>query len=56
MKGTWVDWVALYVFMFGVWPLANPSHHGDSLMSLLDLALHAGAAIVLLARWKMVRR
>ena len=56
MRSQWVDWVALYVFMFGVWPLADPHHNADSLMSLVDLALHIGAAIVLLARWKMVRR
>jgi hypothetical protein len=56
MKSPWIDWVALYLALFGVWPLADPGHHPDSLMAVADLALHIGAAWVLIARWKVVRR
>ena len=52
----WIDWTALWVCVFGLWPLADPGHHADSFLSVLDIALHIAATIVLLCRWKVVRR
>lgn len=51
-----LDSIALWVLAFGVWPFADPGHGGDSLLSVLDIALHAAAAVVLISRWKVVRR
>lgn len=47
-----IDWIALWIFAFGIWPLADPGHHGDTALSLLDLALHAAALGMLISRWK----
>jgi hypothetical protein len=47
------DWVAVYLVLFGLWPLADPGHHADSLLSVADLLIHLIAAIVLLSRWKV---
>jgi hypothetical protein len=41
-----VKWVALWLAVFGVWPLDNPGHNGDSLMSIADIALHVVAFAV----------
>lgn len=48
-----VDWIALWVLVMGVWPLADPGHHADTLWSVADLALHVAAAAVLISRWKV---
>lgn len=55
-RATLVDWVALWVALCGVWPLADPGHHADSLLSVVDIATHVAAAAVLMARWTLVRR
>jgi hypothetical protein len=52
----WIDWLALWVLLFGIYPLAHPDHHDGSLMAWLDIALHIGAATVLMSRWKIARR
>lgn len=54
MHAKLVDWIALWVFVVGVWPLADPGHGGDSLLSLIDIALHVAALLVLVARWRVV--
>jgi len=53
---TAVDWIAIWLFTFGVWPLADPGHSGDTLLSVLDIAIHIAAAVTLCMRWKLVRR
>lgn len=45
--------LAIWLMLFGVWPLADPGHHADSPASTLDLALHALAALFLAHRWLM---
>lgn len=52
----WIDWIALWVFVMGVWPLADPGHHADSVLSVLDLLVHLAGAGVLAGRWKVVRQ
>jgi hypothetical protein len=46
-----MDLLALWLFVFGVWPLADPGHWPLSLLVLLDWALHIGGAWYLLSRW-----
>ena len=44
--------VAGWLVLFGVWPLADPKHTGDTPASMLDLALHiAGVAFFVLRAW-----
>lgn len=56
MRFTPFDYALLWVFTFGVWPLADPGHHADSLLSMADIVLHLAALITFCVRWKMVRR
>jgi hypothetical protein len=56
MKATWVDWLALWVAVAGFYPLVDAGHHGGSLLSLLDIALHLGASVLLMSRWTVARR
>jgi len=56
MRSPWVDVALLWVCMFGVWPLAHPEHSLDSMLGAFDMALHLAAWIVLMGRWKVVRR
>jgi len=51
-----IDWIALWVLTMGVWPLTDPGHSADTPLSVLDIALHVAAAVVLLSRWTLVRR
>lgn len=51
-----VDLLAIWVFLFGVYPLADPGHGADTMLSVLDILLHIGAAILLISRWRLVRR
>lgn len=50
------DRIAIWVLLVGLWPFADPGHHADSALSMLDISLHLTAAVVLLNRWKVVRR
>jgi hypothetical protein len=45
------DWVLLFVFLFGVWPFANPDHHGDAILSRVDIIVHVVALFLLVDRW-----
>lgn len=52
-----LDWFALWLAMFGVWPFADPGHHAsESGLATLDVAFHVAASAFLIARWKPVRR
>jgi hypothetical protein len=55
-QSTSLDLLALWVATFGVWPLADPGHAADTWLSVFDIALHVTACVVLIARWKLVRR
>ena len=52
-KASPIDWIALWVFIAGVWPVADPGHSADSLLSMLDLALHGAALLLLISRWEL---
>lgn len=47
------DLFALWLFTFGMWPLADPGHWPLSLLVVLDWTLHIGGACFLLSRWTL---
>lgn len=49
-----IDWIALWVLVMGVWPFADPGHGADSVLSVVDLALHVVALLVLASRWRLI--
>lgn len=51
-----LDWLLVWVALMGLYPLADPGHHGSGPLVMLDLALHLAAMIALLTRWKVARR
>lgn len=55
-KATVTDWLALWFFLVGFWPFMDPGHSGHSFTSKLDLLTHLAAAIILVFRWRIVRR
>lgn len=46
---------AIWLAVFGTWPLDDPGHAGDTPASLLDLALHA-LAVVFIIHWLATRQ
>lgn len=52
----WVDWLAIWLLMVGIWPLADPGHSEVTFLSLLDGLVHGIGAMILISRWKIVRR
>lgn len=56
MKRWLVDLALVWLFLFGVWPFADPGHDATTLLSALDLMLHLLAAVWLWRRWRIVRR
>jgi hypothetical protein len=53
-----IDWIASCLVLGGLWPLADPGHDGSGglFLTSLDIAAHAVGMIILLVRWKIVRR
>lgn len=45
--------VAIWLTVFGIWPIAHPSHTDGSPMAMADLLLHALGAIYLGVRWAL---
>lgn len=52
----WVDPPALWLALFGVWPIADPGHSGSTIWSAFDIGLHVVGAAVFLFRWRLERR
>lgn len=50
------DALLLWVALMGLYPLADPGHHGSSPLVAVDLALHMAAVVALAARWTVARR
>jgi len=51
-----VDFIILWLAMYGVWPIAHPNHEMTSILSILDIAIHIAAITALVLRWRIVRR
>jgi hypothetical protein len=51
-----VDVLLLWLFVAGIWPMADPAHNFDTLAGALDLIVHFGAWLGLMSRWKVERR
>lgn len=56
MEDKAIDIGAVWLLLMGVYPFADPGHSADTILSALDLGIHLGAALLLLRRWKLVRR
>jgi hypothetical protein len=56
VRSWWPDVVLVWVWMFGVWPIAEPDHNFGTAWGVLDIVLHFAALVALVARWKIVRR
>lgn len=39
-------YLAWWIFLFGVYPLAEPPHHGTSALTILDFVLHFVAGVI----------
>lgn len=50
-----LDVALLWLALFGIWP-ADPPHNFDTLAGTVDLVVHLGAWMWLVARWKVERR
>jgi hypothetical protein len=50
---SWLDGALLWVLCFGVWPLADPGHSGDTALSAIDLMLHFFTLVWLSCRWRL---
>ena len=49
-----MTYLAVWVALFGLWPLADPGHHpGDGPIVWADLALHAAAIFWLAWRYRI---
>ena len=46
---------AIWLMLFGVWPLADPGHADGTPAAVLDLALHALSAGFIVHYWLTVR-
>jgi uncharacterized membrane protein HdeD (DUF308 family) len=48
--------VSIWMVLFGIWPLAHPTHDATTLASVLDIAAHVLGGALLAVRWTVVRR
>lgn len=55
-QSLWVDLLLIWIALVGLWPFVDPGHDGESLLSLVDIAIHGGALAALARRWKLVRQ
>ena len=50
-----IDLVAVWLWLFGVWPLADPGHDLSSPGGALDIGIHVVGFGTLYLRWDIVR-
>lgn len=51
-----IDLLAIWLLLFGVWPLADPGHWPLTPLTIIDLAAHLAGASEIVSRWALVRR
>jgi hypothetical protein len=51
-----IDVVAVWLLLFGVWPLFDPGHDMSTIGGAVDVLVHWTGAGVLAARWTLTRR